>query len=193
MKKIFLLAAAPVLAVAFASPAAAQPAGFRFEAVVGYDEVSYDLDGAGTGTTEDIHGAYYGIGVGYDFPVGTSVAIGPEVEVTETTTDRDTTGTTGSSFSVRHDITVGGRLTAALGNSFNAYARLGYSNMKIRNEPNNEALPINFDTLGGIRGALGVQFADEDSRAYYGFELRYADYGDDVTRRQAGLVLGVRF
>jgi outer membrane immunogenic protein len=192
MKKLFLLATAPVLAVAFASPAAAQPAGFRIEGVAGYDELRIDLDGAGAGTRQDVHGAVYGVGVGYDFPLGTSLAIGPEVEVTEATTDRETAGAAGNQFTVRRDVTVGGRLTAGIGNNFNAYARLGYSNLVVRTQPNNGALPINADTLKGIRGAAGVQFSDE-SRAYYGFELRYTDYGDDVVRRQAALVLGVRF
>lgn len=89
MNKRYLLAAAPVLAAALASPAAAQPAGFRLEGVAGYDELRIDLDGAGAGTRQDVHGVVYGVGVGYDFPLGTSLAIGPEAEVSETTTDRE--------------------------------------------------------------------------------------------------------
>lgn len=188
MKKYFLLAA-PLFAVALASPAAAQTSGVRVEGIVGYDEVRIDLDGVGPGTREDVHGAFYGAGVGYDFAVGPSFSIGADVELTEATTDRDLPTST---FTVRRDIFVGGRLTAAVSNSFNVYGRLGYTNMQTRNRPDNQALPIARDSHGGVRGALGVQFSDE-SRAYYGFELRYADYGNNISRRQAALVIGARF
>lgn len=190
MNKLFLLAA-PVLAVALATPAAAQPSGVRVEGIVGYDEVRIDFDGTGPGTRDEVHGVTYGAGVGFDFAMGPGVAIGADAEFTETTADFEPPA---SSFSAGRDIYVGGRLTAAVSNSFSIYGKLGYSNFRIRTTPDNTALAAVRRNLDGVRGAIGVQFGDEEeSRAYYGFELRLSDYDSGISRRQAALVIGARF
>lgn len=190
MNKLFLLAA-PVLAVSLATPAAAQPSGVRVEAIVAYDELRVDFDGTGPGTREEMHGVAYGGGVGYDFAMGPSFAIGADAEYTETTVDHDLGA---SNFTAGRDLYVGGRLTAAVSNSFSIYGKLGYTSLRTRTRPANTTLSLVDGNLKGIRGAIGVQFGDdEESRAYYGFELRLSDYDQDVTRRQAALVVGVRF
>ena len=188
MKKFFLLAA-PVVAASLATPAAAQPSGARIEGIVGYDRVKIDPDGAGAAARDSIQGVLYGVGVGYDFPLGPSLGVGADVEYTDTSTDRNLPTST---FTVRRDIFVGGRLTAAVSNSFNVYGRLGYTSMQTRLRPDATTALTVSDTHGGVRGALGVQFVDE-SRSFYGVELRYSDYGNDVSRRQAAVVIGTRF
>lgn len=188
MNKLFLLAA-PVLAVAMASPAAAQTSGFRLEGVVAYDETRIDIDGTGPLAREKIVAVAYGVGVGYDFPVGPNLSIGADAEVTESTGDEATS--TGS-FTIGSDVYLGGRVTAGVTNSLNIYGRLGYSMSSARNRPTNTAIPITRTDLDGMRGALGFQIVD-DNGAFYGVEVRYTDYDGGANRRQAAAVIGMRF
>jgi outer membrane immunogenic protein len=92
IRVIYCTAAAAALA--FASPAMAQgnlapaaPAGFRIEAIVGYD-----------------HG---GVGAGCDFAVSNSISLGVDAEVSDSTADKD-------GVSAGHDLYAGARVTFAV-------------------------------------------------------------------------------
>jgi outer membrane immunogenic protein len=186
MKKLFILGL-PLLTVGTAAAAEA-PAGFRLEPIAGYDSVRADFDGTGTSKTK-MQGLFVGGGVGFDFPMGAAVSLGVDGEVTFATTDKEVaTGT----FHAGRDIYAGGRMTAAISDNASVYVKAGYTNFRLRFDSPAALPPKLADNNGGIRGALGVQIGSEEG-VYYGFELRYSDYSRGVSRRQAGLVLGVRF
>ena len=176
MKKIVLLAGLSIAAIA-ATPAAAQdtqtaaPTGGRIEALVGYDIVSF----AG----EDEGGVLYGVGAGYDFAVGTGVALGVDVEASDSTTDIDIVST-------GRDLYAGVRATVAVSDAANLYVKGGYTNARIKAEG-----------LGGANGdgfrlGAGAQFSI-GGKAYVGGEYRYSNYESDFSRHQFAATIGTRF
>lgn len=185
MKKL-LLFAIPLLAAGSAASAQA-PAGFRLEPIAGYDRLKADFTGTGKQT---VGGVFYGAGAGFDFPMG-GMSLGIDAEATMATTDTDTTL---GEFELGRDLYVGGRITGAIGENANVYAKAGYTNLRLRFEPTLATTVSDLEGNGdGVRGALGVQIGDADSAAHYGFELRYSDYEGGVSRQQAAVVLGIRF
>jgi outer membrane immunogenic protein len=198
MKKLCLLAL-PLLAVALPSQAAAQDAdpaagGFRIDLMAGFDSVRADVEG--DDNNETFRGAVYGVGIGYDMPLG-AVDFGIDAEATFTTSDRTITQ---GELALGRDLYVGGRLTGHVSNSVSVYGKAGYTNLGIRTDLNaNQTVPDLGDvrgTLNGVRGAIGIQISASDNDeqdVYYGVEARYSNYESGVTRRQAMLVIGARF
>jgi outer membrane immunogenic protein len=185
MKKIVTLCASAVALAAFATPAAAAaPAGGRIEAIVGYDHLSID---AGGGVDVSASGVSFGLGAGYDFAVGKSVALGLDVEAADSTTDIDPTAT--DSISANRDLYAGARLTTALSDKVNLYFKAGYTNARFKATTGGVT---DSGHLDGIRGGAGLQFAIGKS-AYIGGEYRYSNYESDVTRHQGVATLGFRF
>ena len=178
MNKIITLAGLSIAAIA-ATPAAAQdvtvqttaPTGARVEAIVGYDIVSF----AG----EDEGGVLFGIGAGYDFAVGNSVALGIDVEASDSTTDVGDVKT-------GRDLYAGARATFAVSPTANVYVKGGYTNARIK-----------VDGLGGANGdgfrlGAGAQLS-LGGKAYVGGEYRYSNYESDFGRHQVAAVIGTRF
>ncbi len=195
MKKLCLLAL-PLLAAALPSQAAAQDAadpagGFRLELMAGFDSVRGDVEG--DDGNETFRGAAFGVGVGYDIPMGT-VDFGIDAEATFTTADRTITQ---GELAIGRDLYVGGRLTGHVSDSVSIYGKLGYTNLGVRTDLNTGQQVPDLDvrgTLNGVRGALGITIdAGDDNGVYYGFEARYSNYEEGVNRRQAMLVIGTRF
>src|SRR4030095_13046076 len=106
-----------------ATPAVAQdtaaPAGPRVEALLGYDIVSFG--------GEDEGGALFGFGAGYDFAVGNGVALGLDVEASDSTTDV-------ADLKAGRDLYAGGRVSFAVSPSANLYLKAGYTNPRIKLE-----------------------------------------------------------
>jgi outer membrane immunogenic protein len=196
MKKLCLLAL-PLLAAALPSQAAAQDddaaanGGFRLELMAGYDDIRADPDG--DDDTSSFHGAVYGVGAGFDMPLG-AVSFGIDAEATFTTTDLKITQ---GELAAGRDLYVGGRITGHVSNSVALYGKLGYTNLAFRTDLNDGQQVPDLEvrgTLNGLRAAFGVVMnVDEEDGVYYGVEARYSNYEAGVSRRQAMLVIGARF
>jgi outer membrane immunogenic protein len=188
MKKSFLLCL-PLMAVG--APALAEaPAGFRLELMAGYDRPQARFADAATTPRKSLNSAFYGGGIGFDAAMGTAFSVGADAELTFSTADSSSQG---GEISLNKDLYVGGRITGSVSDTFNVYAKAGYTNLEVDyRHPANAAAPRLAGHLNGVRGALGVQVV-ADEGAYYGFEGRYSDYEKGVTRKQAMLVVGTRF
>ncbi|HEY0112046.1 MAG TPA: outer membrane beta-barrel protein [Allosphingosinicella sp.] len=190
MKKMLLLAAA---AAGAAVPAAAEvPAGFRLEGVVAFDSLKAGVTEGTAVVKRESNGVSYGGAVGYDFPMGTGLALGADAELTFATTDINIAE---GLLTVSKDLYVGGRITGSLSDRFNVFAKAGYSNMRLRLDDvdtNPADNPPIIGNLDGYRVGLGVQ-VNGDSGEYYGVEGRYSDYEGGVSRRQAMFFVGYRF
>ena len=172
MKKLLFVAAASVV---FATPAfaedAAAPAGARVEALVGYDNVSAE--------GEDVDGVLFGLGAGYDFAVGSGVALGLDIEAAESTTDI-------GDVSAARDLYAGARATFAVGGSTNLYLKAGYTNARFKVEG------LGGENFDGVRVGAGLQ-TGIGGKAYVGGEVRYSNYEYDLSRLQAAVIVGTRF
>ena len=175
MTRITLLAATAA-AFAFATPAMAQdapaaPAGFRIEALVGWDHPGID------GFHAD--GVLFGVGAGYDVPVNRSVSLGLDVEASDSTAKKD-------GVSTRRDLYAGGRVNVAVSPRANLYLKGGYTNARLHIEDLGSA---NGD---GFRIGAGGQYT-VSGKTYVGAEYRYSNYEANFERHQVALTLGTRF
>lgn len=171
-------------ATAIAAPAMAAPiSGARVEGVIGYDHVNIDLEGDDEGTG----GVLYGLGVGYDFAVSPTFAVGVDAEITDSTADVGDEET--GKVSAARDLYVGGRFTTAISDTFNLYGKLGYTNARLKVEFDGESLGENGD---GIRAGIGGQFA-LGANSYIGTEYRYSNYEGGFERHQLAGTVGFRF
>jgi outer membrane immunogenic protein len=163
----FASAAATIASVAAASaalPAAATAAdisGPRVEAVLGYESARLDDFGSRDDVAES--GAVYGLGLGYDFAVGRSVALGVDLEATDSGTSwREVTATPASDLRIAlgRDLYAGGRVTVAVSPGANLYVKAGYSNLRTRLEFTSPAFSETIEAESeGARAGTGVQIA----------------------------------
>lgn len=192
--KSFTLFAAAAVAVAIAAPAsAAATSGPRVELVAGWDKPDFDFDSGGA-FDADADGVVFGLGAGYDFAVGETVAIGIDLEATETTAGFDVAdGADTVEFDGGRDLYAGLRLTAAASDRVNLYAKGGYTNAKVEAALTTPTFAEVIEgEADGLRVGLGAQFA-VGSKAYVGAEYRYSNYEADLSRHQAVATLGLRF
>ena len=188
MKKLAMLAL-PFLA-AVSSPAMAQDTagGFRLEALFGFDSLKAEFQ-----EDEDrrsVNGIFGGAAIGYDFPMGTSLSVGADAELTFASTDTDATDV--GRIKAKRDIYVGGRVTGQISETIALYGKLGYTNQRIQLESDDEDEFTLAGNLDGIRAGAGVRFSS-DNNTYYGLEYRYSNYEADVDRHQGVLVVGYKF
>jgi outer membrane immunogenic protein len=191
MRRILSFAAA-ASAVAMATPAAAAEAsGARVEVVIGLDRAQ--LDSFGNQDDPGTSGAIYGLGVGYDMAIGTGVSIGLDLEATDSSARfRQVSGVDDISFRLGRDLYAGGRVTAAVSDAVNLYAKAGYTNLRVRLDLINPTFPEVINTTrDGIRAGAGAQVAVAGN-AYVGAEYRFSSY-DELDRHQGVATLGVRF
>jgi len=169
------LFAAAAAAIGFASPAMAQdvvaPAGFRVEALVGYDRPGVD------GFHES--GLLFGFGAGYDIALGNAVSLGIDAEATESTAKK-------SGVSAARDLYAGGRVNFAVSPKANVYVKGGYTNGRLKQSGLGGA------NLDGFRLGAGGQMI-VNGKSYVGAEYRYSNYEFGVVRHQVALILGMRF
>lgn len=190
---IFAAAAAALAAAGAATPAAAaEVGGARVEALIGYE--SARLDDFGSRDDVDESGAVFGLGIGYDLRIGRGVAIGVDLEATESAvTWRQADALTDLRLDLGRDLYAGGRLTAAVSPSLNLYLKAGYTNLRARGDfrtPTfSEVIESDED---GVRAGAGVQVA-LGGNLYAAGEYRISSYDGDLTRHQGVAGLGVRF
>jgi outer membrane immunogenic protein len=184
MKRIALAA---VAATVIAAPAFAAPAGPRIEGIVGYDHAQVDVAG-------DAGGVVYGVGLGYDFAIGANGAFGIDAEISESTADFEyVAGADSAKLAVNRDLYVGGRYTAAINDTVNLYAKLGYTNARIKGSVTTGGTTVSDSAnADGVRAGLGAQFA-LGPNSFVGTEYRYSNYEGDFSRHQAVATFGFRF
>lgn len=193
-KTAFLLLAAASAAV-LATPAAAAPlSGGRVEAVLGYDRPSLDLEDFGFDADLNRSGVVFGVGLGYDFAVGTGASLGVDLEATESTADFNFAEAGDSAeLNIGRDLYAGARVTFPVAPNANMYLKAGYTNLRVGATivQNNDVFSDSANA-DGLRAGIGAQFMLGTS-AYIGGEYRYSNYEADLTRHQAVATLGFRF
>ncbi len=191
MKIIFVLAATAATATLAAPATAANISGPRVELVAGWDKPSFDDT---FGVDIDADGVVFGIGAGYDFAVGEKVALGIDLEATESTAGfRETDGTDTVEFDAGRDLYAGVRLTIAASERVNVYAKAGYTNARVEATLTTPTFAEELSgEADGARVGIGTQFA-VGKKAYIGAEYRYSNYEADLSRHQAVATLGLRF
>jgi outer membrane immunogenic protein len=194
MKWIAIAALLGAAAAAGATPANARVAGPRAEVIVGYESATLDDFGSRDDVSEA--GAVYGLGVGYDLPLGKTVAIGVDLEASDNNVSwRETSATfnTDLRIGLGRDLYAGGRITAALTPALNVYAKAGYTNVRSKLDFTSPTFSeVRNADDGGVRGGAGVQFA-LGAKAYIGAEYRLSSYSFDLIRHQGVAALGFRF
>lgn len=184
-----LLVSAALAVGSVASPVFAEGfTGARIEAHAGYDHVSAKLKYEDTAFPDDnvtakesTNGILYGIGVGYDFPVGDSWILGVEANFDMADNDRceEVFGNDAACFKVKRDLSVGARIGTALGKSTLFYVGGAYVNGKAKVSYTDDLDPTNdfaiSDTRSGWRLSTGVEVALA-SKAYAKAEYRYTHY-----------------
>lgn len=194
--------AATTLLTAAATPAFAQDrapfTGAKVEALAGYDSIS---DGA-PGSDGSTGGVAYGIGAGYDAPIG-NVRLGGEVEWMDSTTRERASGVLVANDRFRantdRDLYVGGRIGYVLSPSAMLYAKAGYTNARVESRYTVGTTATRSGVnLDGFRLGAGVEYAMSPNMYVKG-EYRYSHYGDqdgaslDVDRHQLIAGVGIRF
>ena len=190
MRKISVLLAA--VAVAASAPAfAADLTGPRVEAIAGWDHVRANPTGTARLNSD---GFLYGLGLGYDFGVGGNVALGLDAEISDSSADFDvTSGTTRARLSAGRDLYVGGRVTGAVSDKFNVYAKVGYTNARFKGSVTTGTTTTSASgNADGIRAGVGAQYM-VTSNAYVGAEYRYSNYEAGLSRHQLAATIGYRF
>jgi outer membrane immunogenic protein len=195
MNKTLLLAASAAAFTMLATPASAAPvSGARIEALVGYDSLSASLEDDGIDADLDQNGIVFGIGAGYDFPVGATTSVGIDLEATVSTANAEfSEGTDSADLDAGRDLYAGVRLTTAVSDSVNLFFGAGYTNQRISATVTN-GFDIESDSANaeGVRGRAGLQFSLGTS-AYATVEYRYSNYEADLSRHQAVGGIGFRF
>ena len=189
MKSQLILAACA--AAAFASPVSAAPNGLRVEAIVGVDRAQ--LDSFGNQDDPGETGMVYGLGAGYDFAVGRTVALGVDLEASDSSAAfHYVSPPDDNSLRLGLDLYAGGRLTVAASDRVNLYVKGGYTSLQTHLVLLNPVFALDNDTSrGGARLGAGVQVA-VGGNFYIGSEYRFSTY-DELDRHQGGATLGVRF
>jgi outer membrane immunogenic protein len=211
MKAIFAGAAIAVVAFA-ATPAAAQAvAGPRIEIHGGADILRQKIDGFNSPTVRLTDtGIDYGVGAGFDFPIGTAVSLGIEADLDRSTAKIEKTflDAVGSGINAeyrlkpRYDAFLGARVSFPVSDVSNFYLKAGYARASFREDARvvniNGTSPVLVSSardtghVRGIRGGVGAQVSFARA-AYFGAEVQYTKYHQDVSRIQALLALGLRF
>ena len=186
MKK-FLFAAAAVAAIS-STPAFAQEAGdysgVKGTAIAGYDNVDFNLTGAGN--ADNLDGFLFGASLGWDGQ-SDNIVYGVEAEITESTGKISGGGT---SVSASRDLYAGVRLGFVAGDSALIYAKGGYTNARFTaSGPGTGGVSGNAD---GFRAGAGVDFKVSDNVFLRG-EYRYSNYEAGVDRHQVVGGLGFAF
>lgn len=176
-----LAAATLVSAPAFAqdAPASTAVSGPRAELLLGYDAHRF--------VGEKEHGVLYGVGVGYDVAVSSSVSLGLDAEATDSTAKF---GDAIDYIAASRDLYAGARASFAVSDKTNVYVKGGYTNARF-------VVSDNFGTdagnLDGWRAGAGLQYT-VSGKFYVGGEYRYSSYdGGDLKRHQFALTAGTRF
>ena len=189
MRKILV---ATLLAGTLTAPAFAQDAspftGFRVEGVAGYDVLkSGERDDDGVDSSENdgdesIEGVGYGVGIGYDFDLG-SVVAGVEAEYSDSSGEQESDETLDginftSGVETGRDIYVGARLGFQAAPATLLYVKGGYTNTSLEAAFGDDTDTVEFDTnVDGWRLGAGVEQLFGPN-AYGKVEYRYSNYNN---------------
>lgn len=194
MRLTTIVASSAFAALIVAPAAAAGISGPRVEAIIGYESAQLDDFGSRDDVSES--GAVYGVGLGYDVGLGRSVALGVDLEASDSGTSWREVSTLASSdlrIALGRDLYAGGRLTVAVTDSVNLYAKAGYTNLRSRLDFTSPTFSETIEANeGGVRAGAGLQFGIGPN-AYVGAEYRFSSYDADLTRHQGVAALGFRF
>lgn len=186
--------ASAFLAGAFAAPAFAQDgdapfAGFRVEAIAGFDSASYNR-------IDRREGLLYGAGLGYDLDAG-RLRFGLEAEGSDSTAkgcgqiDLDRF----CAWAGR-DLYVGGRVGIVTGSRLMPYAKGGYTNLRIKRRDRAPIGPeiVTHPEFDGLRLGAGAEVAI-GANTFVEAEYRYSDYErrQSFDRHQGAIGFGLRF
>ena len=184
----YLVALSSVLALAAATPAAAE--GFRAEIHSGWDHTDADDEGDS--------GVLYGIGIGYDLKVGQRGFVGVEANLDDSTMkeceDNVILANDEACLRAGRDISVGVRGGINVSEAGKIYALAGYTNARYKFSYTTPAGVTTSDSenLDGFRLGAGYQHAI-GGNTYGKVEYRYSNYENDVSRHQVLLGVGVNF
>ena len=187
MKKfVFILFSTSAILVA--APAAAE--GFRAEVHGGWDHASSDDQGES--------GIVYGVGLGYDHPVGERLTVGVDLSADLSSVDECETSVIVANdracLDAGRDLAAALRLGYKVSDQGTIYALAGYTNARFRFDYTTPAGVLTRDgaNLDGFRLGAGYQHAFGE-KLYGKVEYRYSNYEADVTRHQVLLGVGVNF
>lgn len=190
-KTPLLIAGAGFAAALTLIPAAAQAqdgrapfVGPRVEAIVGYDHnrsgSSVDVDAA-RNLKQSIDGVVYGVGVGFDVPVGDALRVGAEAELSDSSAKWDNNNGVPNVFnlgrvSADRDIYVGARVGYVTSPNLMVYVKGGYTNARYGLLGTDGTTSLNQHlNAGGYRLGAGVEYA-LDKNVYTKVEYRYSNY-----------------
>lgn len=188
----------PLAAIAFVlagTPAFAQTAvGPRVEAVVGWDQLRYDLGSVNGSTRQTPSDLGYGVTVGYDQALTPKLVVGVEGGATFSQGDYAGTGfPIADVVHVRRDLSVAARVGTPIGGNALLYGKVGYSNLRLGLDTASAAGSAyarrEYDgVLLGVGGEVGLT-----RNTYIKSEYRYTDYEDGVSRQNILTGFGIRF
>ena len=187
MKRIVFVLAATSAALA-ATPAAAE--GFRAEVHGGWDHASADNDGES--------GVTYGIGLGYDLPVGKRATVGLDLSADLSSLEECESSVVLAGdlacLDAGRDLAAAVRLGYKVSDQGTIYALAGYTTARFRfaSTTPGGVRTSDGENLDGFRLGAGYQHAI-GGKTYGKVEYRYSNYENDVSRHQVLLGVGVNF
>lgn len=188
--RALVIAFTSLIAIAAASPAAAQ---LRAEVHGGWDHASTDVGAYDIGDD----GVVYGVGFGYDHPVGSNAFVGLDFSIDDSTA-KECEGSVvvaNDALCVRagRDLAAGIRAGLNVGERGKVYALAGYTNARFRTVyRNGNTVTRDAENLDGFRLGAGYQHGF-GSNAYGKIEYRYSNYEADTTRHQVLVGVGLTF
>jgi len=181
---------APVAALAVlsalcaATPAAAQDAtafqGPRVEALVGLDQLRFDVGTIGGTGRDKASDVGYGFALGYDKAVSPHLLIGVEGGMTFSDVSY-----ADDALRSRREFDVAGRIGTPLTANTLLYGKVGYTNLQVREVDQ-------LRDLDGVLLAAGAEVKISLS-AYLKSEYRYANYADGYSTNGILTGVGLRF
>lgn len=210
---------ASILAASAIGPAHAQDAwqftGTRIEGLIGYDilqsgdRANDNINTSNNNGDESIEGVLYGVGAGFDIPIGTATLLGFEGEYSDSTGDQGRNERLDlpirSRIDTDRDLYVGGRLGLVTSPNTLLYVKGGYVNTKILADSADpdDRFELDFEAEGWRAGA-GFEFILGPT-AFGKLEYRYSNYDKlrfdeadmerdiDLDRHQFVFGIGLRF
>lgn len=170
-------------------PAAKAAAGFRVEAITGYEDASFDSVRNGSGLI-------YGVGVGYDIAAG-RFRFGLEAEASDSTA-KDCSVFGGNTICSRagRDLYAGARAGGMISDNVLLYAKAGYTNFRSSNRfiPAGGATLVVHPEFDGLRLGAGTEIA-VGARTFVKAEYRFSNYeaSQSFDRHQGVVGFGLRF
>lgn len=181
-----MLSATPALAEDFTGP--------RVEAVIGWDQLRFDISDYGEAGRAKRSDLGYGVAAGYDMLLSPNLIGGLEAGLNFSDGDYAFgDSTTGGSLHAGRDLSLAARLGTKLSENALLYGKIGYSNFRTRSTQTIAGTSTSSLTnLDGVLLGVGAEVAISP-RAYLKSEYRYTNYEKGVARNDILTGIGVRF